>query len=61
VTPKRVIEPVGIGLPLPPLTATVADSVCAVVMLDGLGVTVTVGVIFAGAVTITEPVPVAPL
>jgi hypothetical protein len=29
------------------------------VMLEAEGVTVTVGVVFAGAVTITEPVPVA--
>ena len=36
--------PVGVGLPLPPLTATVTDSGCAVVMLDEDGVTVKVGV-----------------
>lgn len=31
-------------MPLPPLTATVTDNACAVVMLVGFGVTVTVGV-----------------
>jgi hypothetical protein len=36
----RTIDPVGVGLPLPPLTATVTDSVCAVVTLDADGVTV---------------------
>ncbi len=41
--PARVTEPVGGGLPLPPLTVIVTESVCAVVMLGGLGVTVTVG------------------
>jgi len=39
--------PVGVGLPLPPLTATVTESACAGVMLAGDGVTVTVGVLFA--------------
>jgi hypothetical protein len=35
---------VGVGLPLPPLTATVTESAWAVVMLDEDGVTVTIGV-----------------
>jgi hypothetical protein len=36
-------EPVGVGLPL---TATVTDRDCAVVMPDDPGVTVTVGLVF---------------
>ena len=36
------IDPVGAGLPLPPLTATVTINGCAVLMLDEEGVTVTV-------------------
>jgi len=40
----NVTEPVGVGLPLPPLTATVTASDCATVILDAAGVTVTVGV-----------------
>src|ERR1039458_4786480 len=55
----RVTVPVGVGLPLPPLTPMVTDNDCAVVMLDEPGVTVTVGVVFAGAVTTTVFVPVA--
>jgi hypothetical protein len=51
--------PVGIGLPLPPLTAIVTDNPCAVVILDASGVTVTVGVVFAATVTITEAEPEA--
>jgi hypothetical protein len=47
---------VGVGVPL---TATVTVNGCAVVMLDADGVTVTVGVVFAGLVTVIEPVPVA--
>jgi hypothetical protein len=31
-------------VPLPPLTATVTDNACVVVMLVGFGVTVTVGI-----------------
>jgi hypothetical protein len=54
-----VNDPVGVGLPVPPLTATVTLSACAVVMLEADGVTVTVGVVFAGAVTVTEFDPVA--
>jgi hypothetical protein len=52
-------EPVGVGVPL---TATVTVSACAVVMLEADGVTFTVGVVFAGVVTVTaEDVPVAAL
>jgi hypothetical protein len=47
-----------VGVPLPPLTATVTVVPCNVVMLDGDGVTVTVGVTF---VTVTVFDPVAPL
>jgi hypothetical protein len=54
-----VTEPVGVGFPVPPLTATATVSACAVVMLDADGVTVNVGVVFAAAVTVTEFDPVA--
>jgi hypothetical protein len=50
-----------VGLPLLPLTAAVTVNACAVVMLDADGVTVTVGVIFGGTVTVTKLVPVAML
>jgi hypothetical protein len=39
-----VTEPVGVGLPFPPVTATVTVNVCAVVMLVADGVNVKVGV-----------------
>jgi hypothetical protein len=45
-----------VGVPLTPIV-TVSD--CAVVMLVGDGDTVTVGVVFAGLVTVTVFVPVA--
>ena len=48
-------------MPLPPLTPIVTVSDCAVVMLAGDGDTVTVGVVFAGVVTVTVFDPVAPL
>jgi hypothetical protein len=51
-----VTEPVGVGVPA---TVTVTARLWAVVMLDGEGETVTVGVVFAGLVTVTEAVPVA--
>ena len=54
-----VIDPVGIGLSAPPLTVTVTLSDCAVVMLVGDGVTVTVGVVAGADVTKTVFVPVA--
>ena len=41
--------PVGVGVPL---TVTITDSACAVVMLAGDGETVTAGVVFAGAVMV---------
>ena len=47
------MEPVGV-LPEPE-TAMVTESVCAVVMLESAGVTVTVGVI--SAITVTGLVP----
>ena len=50
-------EPVGV--PLAPETAMVTESVCAVVLLEAAGVTVTVGV--TSAVTVTEPLPEAEL
>jgi hypothetical protein len=40
-----VTEPVGVGLPFPPLTTAVTVNACAVVMLDRDGVTETAGVI----------------
>ena len=50
-------EPVGVGLPLPPLTATVTISDCTMVMLDEDGVSVNAAV---ACVTVTgEDVPVA--
>ena len=52
-------EVVGVGLLLPPLTATVTVSGCVVVMLDADGVTVTVGVVLAGVVTVTVADPEA--
>jgi hypothetical protein len=55
----RVTEPVGVGLLLPPVTATITDNACVAVMLDEPGVTVTVGVIKAGDVTVTVFDPVA--
>jgi hypothetical protein len=54
-----VTEPVGVGFPLPPLTTTVTDRACVVVMLDEDGVTPTVGVTLAGFVTVTGEDPVA--
>jgi hypothetical protein len=49
--PDSVTEPVGVGVP-PTAIATV--SVCAVVMLEADGTTVTVGVVLATAVTVTK-------
>jgi len=56
--PESVTEPVGVGVPPTPI---VTDRDCNVVMLDGEGVTVTVGVVFAGFVTVTVLDPVAVL
>jgi hypothetical protein len=39
-----ITEPVGVGLPVPPLTATLTDNDWAVVMVVEDGVTVIVGV-----------------
>ncbi len=56
VPPKvNVTEPVGV--PLLALTVIVTVALWAVVMLEGLADTVTVGVINVGAVTVIEPVP----
>jgi intracellular sulfur oxidation DsrE/DsrF family protein len=41
------------------MTATVTVRACAVVMLDEDGLTDTVGVVFAGVVTVTEFEPAA--
>jgi hypothetical protein len=57
--PVNVTDPVGVGLPLPPFTETVTVRGCAVVMLDVDGVTVTVGVVLAGVVTVTVADPEA--
>lgn len=60
--PKKLVplasstEPIGVGFPLPPLTVTVTVVLSVVLMLDGFGETVTVGVICE---TVTEPVPEA--
>jgi hypothetical protein len=51
-------EPVGVGLPA---TVTVTLSDCPEGMLDWLGETVTVGVVFPAAVTVTELDPDAVL
>ena len=51
-------EPVGVGVPL---TATVTESDCAVVMLEADGVTVTAGVVVACLTVTVEDVPVAML
>jgi hypothetical protein len=48
-----------VGLPVPPLTVTVTFNDCAVVMLVADGVAVTIGVVLAGVVTITEAEPEA--
>jgi hypothetical protein len=55
--PLSTTVPVGVGLPLPPLTATVTARLCAVVMLDAAGVTVTVGIVFVGVFTVTAAAP----
>ena len=54
-----VTLPVEVGVPVPPLTATVTETAWVVVMLDVEGVTVTAGVAF-DTVTL-EDVPVAPV
>jgi hypothetical protein len=54
-------EPVAFWLPVPPLTATVTVSACAVVMLDEDGFTVTDGAVAPGVVTDTEANPEASL
>jgi hypothetical protein len=48
-------DPVGVTPPGEAAAATVTESVCAVVIDVGDGVTVTVGA--TGALTVTEPVP----
>lgn len=53
-----VTSPVGGGFPLPPLTVTVTVVLPVVLMLDGFGEIVTVGVMAGDmAVTVTDPVP----
>jgi hypothetical protein len=56
----NVTVPVAAGAPLPPLTATVTDNACVVVMLDEPEVTVTAGVALVTVIG-DEVVPVAPL
>jgi len=41
--------PLGVGLPVPPLTTTVTVNACVAVMLDADGVTVIVGVVLRRA------------
>jgi hypothetical protein len=48
-------------LPLVALTVTATLNCCAVVMLAGVGTTVTVGVVFAWVTVTAEEVPVAVL
>jgi hypothetical protein len=59
--PESTTEPVGVELPLPPLTVTLTDKDCAFVMPDADGMAVTVGVVLVGVVTATVVEPVAPL
>jgi hypothetical protein len=54
-----VTDPVGVALPEPPLTATVTESDCAVVILDAEGETVKTGATGPGAVNVTDAVPEA--
>jgi hypothetical protein len=56
-----VTVPLGVGLLPPPLTATVTLRGCSVVILNADGVTVTVGVVLGGNVTVTEVDPDAEL
>ena len=51
----RHTVPVGVGSPEGTLIVTVTVIACAVVMLDGVGTTFTIGVILAGVVTTTLP------
>jgi hypothetical protein len=46
-------------LALPPATTTPTDKLCVVVIFAADGVSATVGVIFAGVVTVTSADPVA--
>jgi hypothetical protein len=57
--PDSVADPVGTGLSMPPLMATIAVNSCAVVMLVAEGDTVTVAVIFACVTVTVGDVPVA--
>jgi hypothetical protein len=58
VPASRITEPVGVGLPA---KVTVTLSGCPARILDWLGETVTVGVVFPAAVTVTELDPDAVL
>ena len=53
--PLSVTVPVGVGLPLPPFTATVTESGCTLVMLGADGVTVMVGVSITGPAVVPAP------
>jgi len=55
-----VTDPVGVGLPVPPLTVAVSVSGSVDATLGDCGVTVTDGVINAVDVTVTDPRPVLP-
>ena len=57
--PESVADPVGTGLPMLPLMATVTVTACAVVMLVAEGDTVTVGAIFAWVTVTVGEVPAA--
>jgi hypothetical protein len=56
--PWSVTEPVGVGLPFPPATVAVNVSGSVEAILGNCGVKVSVGVISAVDVTVTEPRPV---
>jgi hypothetical protein len=55
----RTTVPLGVGLPVPPFTATVTVNACAVVMLVADRVTVSTGVIFTCVTVTAEDMPVA--
>lgn len=55
----RVIDPVGVGFPDPPLTVTPTDRDWVTLIVEDAGFRVTVGVIVPEAITDTSVVPEA--
>jgi hypothetical protein len=55
--PESVTVPVGVGLPEVALTVIISGSDCALVMVEELGDSVTVGVVLLTGFTVTDPVP----